>query len=133
MKPLSELQIAASLDPIQLEPVSRLDLIKYAGASGDYNPIHTIDEAAREAGLSGVIAHGMWTMGNLSKLFSPFLEEGFVQDYTIRFARMVYLNDVITLKANLVEKAGDVFTFKVAAENQDGKVVISGVIKFKVY
>ncbi|MCM3691223.1 MaoC/PaaZ C-terminal domain-containing protein [Neobacillus niacini] len=133
MKTLSELQIAASLDPIQLEPVSRLDLIKYAGASGDYNPIHTIDEAASEAGLSGIIAHGMWTMGNLSKLFSPFLEEGFVQDYTIRFARMVYLNDVITLKANLVEKAGEVFTFKVAAENQDGKVVISGVIKFKLY
>jgi acyl dehydratase len=133
MRTLSELQIAASLYPIQLEPVSRLDLIKYAGASGDYNPIHTIDEAASEAGLSGIIAHGMWTMGNLSKLFSPFLEEGFVQDYTIRFARMVYLNDVITLKANLAEKAGDVFTFKVAAENQDGKVVISGVIKIKLY
>lgn len=47
------------LESITLLPVSRLDLIKYAGASGDFNPIHTIDEAAEKAGLPGMIAHGM--------------------------------------------------------------------------
>ncbi|WP_029268687.1 MaoC/PaaZ C-terminal domain-containing protein, partial [Virgibacillus alimentarius] len=74
MKSLSDLQIGESLDPITLQPVSRLDLIKYAGASGDFNPIHTIDAAAEKAGLPGIIAHGMWTMGNLSKLFTPYYE-----------------------------------------------------------
>lgn len=64
-----------SLESMELPPVSRLDLIKYAGASGDFNPIHTIDEAAEKAGLPGIIAHGMWTMGNLGKLFTPYVGE----------------------------------------------------------
>ncbi|WCC79571.1 MaoC family dehydratase [Cutibacterium equinum] len=43
--------------------VTRTTLVRYAGASGDFNPIHHSDRAAREAGMDGVIAHGMWTMG----------------------------------------------------------------------
>lgn len=43
--------------------VTRTTLVRYAGASGDFNPIHYSDRAAREAGMDGVIAHGMWTMG----------------------------------------------------------------------
>ena len=57
-----------------LAPVSRMDLIKYSGASGDFNPIHTVDEEAKKTGLPGIIAHGMWTMGNLDKLFTPYYE-----------------------------------------------------------
>lgn len=132
MTSLANLQPGESLENIELSPVSRLDLIKYAGASGDYNPIHTIDEDAKKAGLPGIIAHGMWTMGNLAKLFTPYLEEGFVQDYVIRFAGMVFLDDVITLKAELAEKADDILTFNVAAENQKGKDVIKGSVKFKL-
>jgi acyl dehydratase len=103
MSTLAQLQVGESVKEIQLEPVSRIDLIKYAGASGDFNPIHTIDEEAKKAGLPGIIAHGMWTMGNLAKLFTPYFEEGFVKDYSIRFKGMVFLNDVITLKATLKE------------------------------
>ncbi|MDQ0340810.1 acyl dehydratase [Caldalkalibacillus uzonensis] len=61
--------IGQELDPLTIPPVSRLELIKYAGASGDYNPIHTIDEEAAKAGLSGVIAHGMLTMAKMARLF----------------------------------------------------------------
>ncbi|WP_456279203.1 MaoC/PaaZ C-terminal domain-containing protein [Bacillus sp. AK128] len=133
MSSLIGLQVGESLEDIQLTPVSRLDLIKYAGASGDYNPIHTIDEEAEKAGLPGIIAHGMWTMGNLAKLFTPFYEEGFIQDYQIRFRSMVFLQDVITLKAVLKEKTDDGLTFDVAAVNQEDKVVIKGQIKFSTY
>ena len=133
MTALAELSVGSSLNRIELPPVSRMDLIKYSGASGDYNPIHTIDEEAEKAGLPGIIAHGMWTMGNLAKLFTPYYEEGFIQDYSIRFAGMVFLNDVITLKADLAEKNGDLLTFHVAAENQHGKDVIKGTVKFKLY
>lgn len=118
---------------LQLPPVSRMDLIKYSGASGDFNPIHTIDESAKAAGLPGIIAHGMWTMGNLAKLFTPYCEEGFIQDYSIRFAGMVFLNDILTLKADFVEKNGDVLAFQVAAENQNGVDVIKGTLNFKLY
>ncbi|WP_044747774.1 MaoC/PaaZ C-terminal domain-containing protein [Bacillus alveayuensis] len=133
MKKIAELQIGDSLENVQLNPVSRLDLIKYAGASGDYNPIHTIDEEAKKAGLPGIIAHGMWTMGNLAKLFTSYYEEGFIQDYSVRFKGMVFLNDVITLTATLKEKMGNKLRFNVLAVNQNGNEVLKGEVLFKTF
>ncbi|MED4474107.1 MaoC/PaaZ C-terminal domain-containing protein [Oceanobacillus caeni] len=133
MNRLIDLKKGDTLSEIQLNPVSRLDLIKYAGASGDFNPIHTIDKEATKAGLPGIIAHGMWTMGNLSKLFTPYLEEGFIQDYKIRFADMVFLDDVITLKAVLDEVHEDYLNFDVVALKDNGKAAIKGQVRFKVY
>ncbi len=132
MSRIADLQIGDSLPEIQLEPVSRLDLIKYAGASGDFNPIHTIDTEAKKAGLPGIIAHGMWTMGNLSKLFTPYLEEGFIQDYAIRFKGMVFLEDVITLKATVTEKQVGQLNFTVEAANQNAKNVLKGDVVFSL-
>jgi acyl dehydratase len=133
MSILTELQVGESVKEIQLEPVSRIDLIKYAGASGDFNPIHTIDEEAKKAGLPGIIAHGMWTMGNLAKLFTPYCEEGFVKDYSIRFKGMVFLNDVITLKATLKEVDEPNLRFQVQAVNQNGNEVLKGEVLFTQY
>lgn len=116
-----------------LPPVSRLDLIKYAGASGDFNPIHTIDEEAKKAGLPGVIAHGMWTMGNVSKLFTPYAEEGFVRKYTTRFRGMVFLGDRITISAVCKEKNGSDYLFTTEARKQDGTVAASGTVIFSLY
>ncbi|MFD1848758.1 MaoC/PaaZ C-terminal domain-containing protein [Oceanobacillus bengalensis] len=118
---------------ITLDPVSRMDLIKYSGASLDFNPIHTIDDEAKKAGLPGIIAHGMWTMGNLSKLFTPYYERGFIQDYQIRFSGMVFLNDVITLKADLEDKTEEYLDFNVRALNQKEKEVIKGKVRFSIY
>jgi acyl dehydratase len=128
-----ELQVGDSLEEVQLSPVSRLDLIKYAGASGDYNPIHTIDEEAKKAGLPGIIAHGMWTMGNLAKLFTPYYEEGFIQDYFVRFKSMVFLDDAITLTATVKEKEEKKLRFDVSAVNQNGKEVVKGEVVFSIY
>ncbi|WP_028781825.1 MaoC/PaaZ C-terminal domain-containing protein [Thalassobacillus devorans] len=133
MNQLTLLEAGESLENVTLSPVSRLDLIKYAGASGDYNPIHTIDEEAIKAGLPGIIAHGMWTMGNLAKLFTPYYEEGFIQDYKIRFQGMVRLDDVITLQATLANKTDQHLHFDVAASNQEGKDVIKGTVVFSQY
>ncbi len=132
MTKIAELYVGDTLNDIQLDPVSRIDLIKYAGASGDFNPIHTIDEEAKKAGLPGIIAHGMWTMGNLAKLFTPFYEEGFIQEYAIRFRGMVFLNDVVTLKAELKERNEDVLKFDVLAINQDEKPVLKGHVVYKL-
>jgi acyl dehydratase len=133
MSTLTQLQVGESVKEIQLDPVSRIDLIKYAGASGDFNPIHTIDEEAKKAGLPGIIAHGMWTMGNLAKLFTPYFEEGFAQDYSIRFKGMVFLNDVITLKATLKEVVDNKLRFQVQAVNQNGNEVLKGEVLFNQY
>jgi acyl dehydratase len=133
MSTLTQLQVGESLKEIQLDPVSRIDLIKYAGASGDFNPIHTIDEEANKAGLPGIIAHGMWTMGNLAKLFTPYFDDGFVQDYSIRFKGMVFLNDVITLKATLKEVVDNKLRFQVQAVNQNGNEVLKGEVLFNQF
>jgi acyl dehydratase len=130
---LAQLQVGESVQEIQLQPVSRMDLIKYSGASGDFNPIHTIDEEAQKAGLPGIIAHGMWTMGNLAKLFTPYYEDGFVQDYSIRFKGMVFLNDVVTLKATLKEKQDHSLRFTVQAVNQKGHDVLKGEVVYQQY
>lgn len=133
MSTLASLQVGESVQEIQLDPVSRIDLIKYASASGDFNPIHTIDEEAKKAGLPGIIAHGMWTMGNLAKLFTAYYEEGFVQDYSIRFKGMVFLNDAITLRAALTEKQDRTLRFKVEAVNQHGNEVLKGEVLYHQY
>ena len=133
MSNILNLKIGEALDDIQLNPVERIDLIKYAGASGDFNPIHTIDVEAKNAGLPGIIAHGMWTMGNLAKLFTPYVEEGFIRNYSIRFRGMVFIDDVITLKATLTEQESGEMIFNVAAVNQNQKDVMNGQIVFNVY
>lgn len=128
---IADFRLGENLLDLTLPPVSRLDLIKYSGASGDYNPIHTIDEEAEKAGLPGIIAHGMWTMGSLSKLFSPFYEEGYIEDYSIRFKGMVFLGDVITLQADLYEMNDKSAKFHVRAVNQDGGEVVKGDVGFR--
>ncbi|MCB5934942.1 dehydratase [Caldibacillus thermoamylovorans] len=132
MKTMTEFKPGETLE-VTLAPVARLDLIKYAGASGDFNPIHTIDEEAKKAGLPGIIAHGMWTMGNLSKLFTPFLEKGFIKEYKVRFAGMVFLDDVLTLKAELAETSGNSLFFNVKAVKENGQEVVKGSVHFRLY
>ncbi|MEH7237510.1 MaoC/PaaZ C-terminal domain-containing protein [Bacillus sp. JJ1562] len=133
MSSLENIEVGSSLESVQLPAVSRMDLIKYSGASGDYNPIHTIDDEANKAGLPGVIAHGMWTMGNLAKLFTPFYEEGFIKTYSIRFRNMVFLDDIITLKSSLKSINNNELTFDVTAVNQNEKDVIKGSVVFQKY
>jgi acyl dehydratase len=119
-----------------LPPVTRLQLIKYAGASGDYNPIHTVDEAAEEAGLPGVIAHGMLTAATMSLPFSPYLEHGYVRELEARFSGMVYLGDEITIGGRVSEREdsneGLIYTFEVHASNGESTVA-SGTVSFLVF
>lgn len=124
------------LPSITLPPVTRLDLIKYAGASGDFNPIHTIDEAAAEAGLPGVIQHGMLTMARIGLLFSAYLDRGYVAAFETRFAHVVHVGDVLQVGGQVVavEPTGEGHAYRcsVAATNQDGRSVATGFVTFVV-
>ncbi|MEK4030453.1 MaoC/PaaZ C-terminal domain-containing protein [Pseudobacillus sp. FSL P4-0506] len=133
MKRLTDYSVGELLADVQLSPVTRMDLIQYSGASGDFNPIHTIDKEAEKAGLPGIIAHGMWTMGNLSKIFTPYYEEGFIQEYSIRFKEMVRLDDILTLRAKVAKKSESRRFFDTVAVNQNQKEVIKGQVIFRLY
>ncbi|HVC83489.1 MAG TPA: MaoC/PaaZ C-terminal domain-containing protein [Chloroflexota bacterium] len=129
--------VGTELGPLVLAPVTRLDLIKYAGASGDFNPIHTIDAAASEAGLPGVIQHGMLTMARVGLLFSPHLESGFISLIEVRFAGMVAVGDVLTVGGRLTEIVNrdedQVVLIEVSVRNQRDQLVLGGQVEFKLF
>ena len=119
-----------------LPPVDRMRLIKYAGASGDFNPIHLLDDAAEEAGLPGIIAHGMLTVATMGLLFSPYLEYGYIKAFRSRFSGMVFLGDVLCVggRASSIEATpeGSLYIFEVYARRGEDNVA-SGEVGFLVY
>ena len=129
-------RVGDELDERTLPPVTRSQLVRYAEASGDHNPIHTSVRAAAEAGLSGVIAHGMLTAAAMGLPFSPYLKHGYVKELKVRFSGMVYLGDEISVGGNAtgaVETAeGRLYDFKVHARKGED-VVASGTASFVVF
>ncbi len=80
--------------PEQTYPITRADLVRYAGASGDLNPIHWNERVATEVGLPGVIAHGMLTAGIAARAVTAWAgDPGAVVDYQVRFSRPVVVPD----------------------------------------
>src|SRR5215213_2236169 len=80
--------------PEQTYPVTRADLVRYAGASGDFNPIHWNERVATEVGLPGVIAHGMLTMALAARAVTAWAgDPGALVEYHVRFGRPVVVPD----------------------------------------
>jgi acyl dehydratase len=129
-------RVGNELEERATPPVSRDQLRKYAGASGDPNPIHLSDEAAEAAGLPGVIAHGMLTVAIMGLLFSPYLEHGHVKIFRSRFSGMVFLDDVLRVggRATGVEETaeGRLYAFEVYARRGEDTVA-SGEVGFLVF
>ncbi|MGW7525262.1 MaoC family dehydratase [Streptomyces sp. NPDC054783] len=102
--------------PAQTFPVTRATLVRYAGASGDFNPIHWNEKFAKEVGLPDVIAHGMFTMAEAIRVVTDWTgDPGAVVEYGVRFTKPVVVpNDD---KGALIEVSG-----KVAAKLDDNTV-----------
>ncbi len=80
--------------PARTYRVTRADLVRYAGASGDFNPIHWSDRIATKVGLPGVIAHGMFTMALVGRAVTDWAgAPDAVVDYSVRFTRPVVVPD----------------------------------------
>ncbi len=125
------LEPGSAVPPLRKEPVTKVQLLKYAGASGDYNLIHTDVETARAMGLGDVIAHGMLSMGFLGQFLTDLAGPENVRRIAVRFAAMVRLGDVLTCKG--VVKAAEpspdgrtLVTLEIWAENQTGERVTYG-------
>ncbi|MEU1485311.1 MaoC family dehydratase [Streptomyces sp. NPDC005752] len=102
--------------PTQSFPVTRATLVQYAGASGDFNPIHWNEKFAREVGLPDVIAHGMFTMAEAIRVVTDWAgDPGAVVEYGVRFTKPVVVPNDDT--GALVEVSG-----KVAAKLDDNLV-----------
>jgi len=110
--------------------VNRLDLVRYAGASGDFNPIHTQERIAKLVGLPDVIAHGMLTMALAGRVITDVAgDPGAVEHYSVRFTSPVVVADddtgaTITVTATVAEKLDDnKVRFDLDARVGDGKVL----------
>ncbi|MFC5147285.1 MaoC family dehydratase [Streptomyces aureoversilis] len=111
-----EVEIGTEL-PARSFPVTRADLVRYAGASGDFNPIHWNEKFAKEVGLPDVIAHGMFTMAEAGRVVTDWAgDPGAVAEYGVRFTRPVVVpNDD---KGAVIE-----VTAKVAAKDDERRTV----------
>ena len=117
---LSELQAGQEIGRATVE-ISRADLVRYAGASGDFNPIHWNERFARSVDLPGVIAHGMFTMGAAVQLVTDWIgDPGAVLDYQTRFTRPVTVEDVEGVPGAVVEVTGTVGA--VDADNSTARI-----------
>jgi len=89
--------------------LTRDALVRYAGASGDFNPIHYRDDVAASVGLPGVLAHGMLTMGIAAQPVVDWIgDPGRVLDYQVRFTRPVVVDPETGAELQIVAKAGKV-------------------------
>ena len=127
----SALKVGDSHSEQICENLSRTQLVQYAGASGDYNPLHT-DEiyTTQIAGYPSVFAHGMLTMGMTGKAVTNYVGDGTLTKFGVRFTNQVWPGDTLTAKATVAElrtEGGQHYVDLVLSTvNQDGKEVMTG-------
>ena len=119
------------LEPYVKPAVTKVQLVKYAGASGDYNPLHTDDELAQKVGMPGVIAHGMLVMGFLGEYVMKLAgTKAIPVNFKMRFGAVTRPGDAITSHAivqKLYEENGERFAIlDLTAEKAPGQVVGNG-------
>jgi acyl dehydratase len=111
-------------------PIQQIQLTRYAGASGDFNPIHQDAEFARNAGMGDVFAHGMLSMGFVAQAVTDWAGAGTVRKIGVRFIAVVRLKDVVTCRGRVLAKSSkdDAHTvnLEIWADNQRGEKVVSG-------
>ena len=134
MAPLqaSQLNVGDTHSAVLVENLSRTQIVMYAGASGDYNPLHSDEPfATKIAGYPTVFAHGMLTMGMTGKMLTDWLGDGRLLKYGVRFTRQVWPGDDLTATATVEairEKGGgQVVEVQISTVNQRGEEVISGL------
>lgn len=88
-------------------PVTRGDIVRFAGAGGDFNPLHYDDEHARAAGFDGVIAMGQFQAGLLAAALSDWVGAENVTSFRVRFARPVRIGDIVRLHGSVATIEGD--------------------------
>jgi acyl dehydratase len=133
---LDDLQAGQVFEQVVAENLNRTEIVMYAGASGDFNPLHHDEVFAREQGYPSVFAHGMLTMGRTAKLLTDTVGDGNLVRYGGRFTSQVWPGDTLTARATVtglrVEGDAAFVDFEVSTANQDGKVVFSGEASARV-
>lgn len=128
---VSELTVGDSRDEVVVDNLTRTQIVQYAGASGDFNPLHTDDLYAREvAGYPGVFAHGMLGMGLLGKALTSWVGDGRLTSFGVRFRAQIWPGDTLTARLSVsalrTDEGVPYADITAVVVNQDGAEVIAG-------
>ncbi len=127
----SNLSVGVSHSAVVVENLTRTQIVQYAGASGDYNPLHS-DEvfATQVAGYPSVFAHGMLTMGMTGRMLTDYVGDARLTHFGGRFTSQVWPGDTLTATATVTALRKDdgvsVADFDVVTQNQNGVAVFQG-------
>lgn len=120
---------------LEKPPITRVQLVKYAGASGDFNPLHTDDSVGQAGGTGGVIAHGMLIMGFAGQAVTRFFPQAAVSSFGVRMVGMTRPGEAITVTLHVREKVetaaghGELTLDVVAKNTETGDVKLKGTCR----
>jgi len=116
--------------PVKSHKLTRTDLVVYAGASGDFNPMHTDEVAAQAAGLPSVFGHGMFTAGILATALTDYVGVGNLRHYKVRFTKQTWPDEVLSTRIVVTgrrEEGGErLVDLDCSVANADGEVKVTG-------
>jgi acyl dehydratase len=129
----SQLKVGDTHSERVAENLSRTQIVQYAGASGDYNPLHS-DEVytTQVAGYPSVFAHGMLTMGLTGKMLTNWVGDGRLTKFGVRFTNQVWPGDTLESTATVTSIKDGQVELEVSTTNQDGKEVVKGYAEARV-
>ncbi len=123
--------------PTRTFQITRDSLVRYAGASGDFNPIHYRDDVAQSVGLPGVLAHGMLTMGLAVQVIVDFVgDSGKILDYQVRFTKPVLVDAStgakVEVSAKVIEIAEDGTSARIDLTAVSAELTVLGKAQVRV-
>ncbi|MCM3180451.1 MaoC/PaaZ C-terminal domain-containing protein [Cytobacillus horneckiae] len=114
---------------LKKEPITRVQLVRFAGASGDFHPLHLVEEVAEKAGMK-ILAHGMLVMGMLSHGVTSWVSRKNIKKLQVRFSKMTFPGETIQIVGKVLEKkANNIVLCEVQAKNIEGEVKVAGVFE----
>ena len=129
----SDLNVGDTYTERLVEDLKRTQIVMYAGASGDYNPVHTDEVFTKKvAGYPSVFAHGMLTMGMTGKMVTNYVGDGRLTEYGVRFTSQVFPGDTLDATATVVGVGNGIVDLDITTVNQDGVEVLKGSAKARV-
>lgn len=130
-------RVGDELPALAKTPIDRVQLSRYAGASGDYNPVHVDETYAKSVGMPSVYAPGMLIMGFLGQLVSDWARGGQLRRYQVKFIKIVWPSDTVVCKGRVTDRWGDTGRYyaeiDIWAENQKGELVLKGQATIQLF
>ncbi len=134
---LKTLEVGDAIPEIVTAPITHDQLARFAAASGDHNPIHLDEAAAKSGGLPGIIAHGMLNMAALGLVLTGWVPQSAVRRFSARFVAMTFPGDTLTLSGTVTGRSAqageDLVSLDLIARNQNGETILNGAATIALY